>query len=225
MLCDLIDKIPHLLSLNIILDKDAQNTYNKENEIVIFENPKINIKELSLKINGCFSQIISKINQFDNLSSFKIDLSGISGKKNNSNQTSMAPENYFPIFKDVCTIKFNYLRIFEFCTYKNKYDYLAIKSENINNLYNNLLYLNNLHSFKFITITELYSTDLYRKFIKKILSLEIFEIELDIKLIYGKYEDINYTVKELNILFPIFNYNKFKKLEIKKFEGKDEFVE
>ena len=85
--------------------------------------------------------------------------------------------------------------------------------------------MNNLLSFKFVTITEIFSTDLYRKFIKKLLSLEIFEIEFDIKLLDGKYKDIDYTVKELNIIFPIFNYNKFKKLEIKKFEGKDEFVE
>ena len=225
ILSDLIEQIPNLLSLSINLDGKEEDCSKKSNEIEIFESPKVKIKDFSLKINNVFSKINLEICNFEYISTFKFNLSGI----RKCYHFTIIPEIYFPIFEDVCDIKFNYLRIFDFSTYNNKYDYIVINNNVINNLYNNLEKLNNLKSFKFITASEFIEIDFYRNFIKKLLTLGIYEIEFDIKIVnlpqYIDIKDIAYTEKELKLLFPKIKFSKFKKLVIKKLKGKDEFVE
>ena len=221
----MIEQIPNLLSLSINLDGKEEDCSKKSNEIEIFESPKVKIKDFSLKINNVFSKINLEICNFEYISTFKFNLSGI----RKCYHFTIIPEIYFPIFEDVCDIKFNYLRIFDFSTYNNKYDYIVINNNVINNLYNNLEKLNNLKSFKFITASEFIEIDFYRNFIKKLLTLGIYEIEFDIKIVnlpqYIDIKDIAYTEKELKLLFPKIKFSKFKKLVIKKLKGKDEFVE
>ena len=214
ILYDLQTKLSSLLSLNIISrDDNSKRTFN-DKAIEIIENKESNIKEFSLIMDNCFPNIKFYINKFENLAAFKFYI-------NNNIHTLINPEIYFPFFKYNCRLTFNYLRIFEFCTYKNQYDYFIINNEVVKNLYENINQFTNLKCFKFIGVSENIQRKFYINFIKNLLLLNIKEIIFDLKnKPISNYINIKtnqyYTEKELKNLFPLINFFKFKKIEIKK---------
>ena len=206
-LCDIQAKMPKLLSLNINIDDSEANINNLE----IKENNNTNIKELSLVINKCFPNVLFCINKFENLSVFKF-----------INYSNISTEKYFPFFEINCLITFNYLTIFEFCTFKNRNDYNIIDIGNIKNLYGNLNQFINLKCFKFISVSRFIKLDFYIEFIKNLLFLNIKEIELDLKdefKSYDKIDDKYYIEEELKMIYSSINFVKCKKIRIKKLNG------
>jgi len=213
-LLDLQNKIPKLLSLNFILENGTKNKIGENIEII--ESHHGGINEFSFTINNCLPNVKFYINKFENLHKVKFDLSGIS----DNYYPQITPENYFPIFKNNCFITFNYLLIFEFCTFKNNYNYITINNKIIQNVYENLNQMTNLRYFKFICVSRDIKLDFYRNFIKSLLLLNIKEIEFDIKnennLQVNKDNTKEYTEKELKHLNPLVNFAKYKKIIIKK---------
>ena len=211
ILYDLQKEIPSLISLDIILSEGEElekKEYNQNIEIIESQTSKV--KDLSLTIDNSFGDVKFYINKFENLAKFKLNI-------NNENKSEINPVIFFPIFKTNCFITFNYLRIFEFCTYKNKYNYISISNQDIDSLYANLNQMTNLKYFKFKTISNPIQLNFYKNFIKNLLELEIKEIELDIKN-KNKLNDkeIDYSEDELKKINPLFDSTKFKKIIIRK---------
>ena len=207
ILDDIQNKIPTLLSLDIVVKEG-----NKNDKIIeVEENNDTKVKQISLILYDCFPTVKFNINKFENLSLFKFNIS-------NKTINLFEPKIYFPLFSRQCNITFNYLRIFEFSTLKNYYDYIPIPFEDIQNLYNNLNQFTNLKSFKLRTVSESIKNDFYENFIKSLLLLEISEIELELMNDVFKHNVpiIDYSEKEIKAMLPSINIVKFKKLEIKK---------
>jgi hypothetical protein len=207
ILYDIQNKIPTLLSLDIVV-KDG----NKKDKIIeVKENNDTKVKQLSLILDNCFPTVKFYINKFENLGLFRFNIT-------NNNTKLFEPKIYFPLFSSQCSITFNYLRIFEFSTLKNYYDYICIPFDDIQNLYNNLNQFTNLKSFKLRTVSKNIGNDFYENFIKSLLLLEISEIELELMNDVFKYHCpiSDYSEKEIEAMWPSINIVKFKKLEIKK---------
>ena len=127
----------------------------------------------------------------------------------------------FPFFSDKCNIKFNLLKKFDFVLFED------IKCEIFNNLYNNLNNMTNLkHLWLQCEVDEI-NENIYKNFIKRLLSLKIDYIILSVKKIndfiwdYGlndisfKKKDFYYTNEELAQIFP----------EIKDIEDKEYYIQ
>lgn len=223
ILCDIQKKIPKLSSLDIIIKGGNNNSKILE----IRENDESKIKNFSLVLDNCFPKVNCYINKFENLHSFKFNINNNNKKylnqfniyyNNNREKYMLEPQLYFPFFKKICSTVFNYLRIFEFSTIKNYYDYTCIPSEDLNNFLGNLNKMTNLKSFTFKTVSKNIEEDFHKEFIKSLLLLNISEIELDLMVDRNKYRsDVkDYTEEELKILYPSINFLKIKKIAIKK---------
>ena len=229
ILCDIQKKIPTLSSLDIKIK--GRNNNSKIFEIT--ENDESKIKYFSLVLDNCFPKVNCYINKFGNLHSFKFNINNINNINknyldefdiffhNNNNireEYVFEPQLYFPFFKKICSTVFNYLRIFEFSTIKNYYDYACIPSEDLNNFLGNLNQMTNLKSFTFKTVSKKIDEDFHKEFIKSLLLLNISEIELDLMVDSNKYRSDakDYTEEELKILYPSINFLKIKKIVIKK---------
>ena len=144
-------------------------------------------------------------------------------------------EDCLPIFNDNCNVKFNSLKKFRFQNYSKN----GIKYQVLYNLFNNIDFIPNLNIFDFYCITKDIIENLYKKFIKKLLSLSLNELYLQIKKYstkniytekeeseeeeseYEEYEENpnneEYTKDELKEFFPDINNCGPQKLSIKKF--------
>ena len=206
ILNDIQNKIPTLLSLDIII-KDGDN-YTRNIEIE--ENKESKVRKFSLILDNCFPNVKCYIHKFDNLDYFKFNI-------NKHIFDVLSPEKYFPLFKKMYSKTFNYLRIFDFCTYKNEYSYNMISLNDLVNFYGNLNKMTNLKSFKFITVSKNIELEFYENFINKLLLLNINELELDLitNIDYNK-NSKDYIEEELKMICPSINFIKFKKIIIKK---------
>ena len=98
-------------------------------------------------------------------------------------------------------------------------------STSIINLFNNIDKMPNLTEFYFCFLnkekktTNIINEDLFKEFVKKILSLKsIKKIFFKIREgIWGKWGKVTYSKDELKELFPDINFNKFHEIKIFKF--------
>ena len=116
----------------------------------------------------------------------------------------------FPIFHDLCNVIFKNLKSFKFCIYYfESPDYSNI----IKNLYNNINCMPSLEDFflKIIGILNV-KDDLYKKFVSKILTMDLNKINFEIenKLNLPEYysleelKKINKNIKKISIKIYIF---------------------
>ena len=167
----------------------------------IQENPNCKINRLSLKIGGN-KNILLDCQSFENLISIDFFVDG----------DIINIIDCFPLFNDKCKVKFKSLVYFKFSNYSNEINYNFFK-----NIYNNFDCMPNIKSFDFHGITKEITEDFYKKFINKILVLNLDYIYFTIKRnsnndSIGKYKD-----EELKEMFPDIKYIKFDKINITKF--------
>ena len=130
----------------------------------------------------------------------------------------------FPLFENKCDIIFNSLKIFRF-TLDFPSNPSKAASTSIINLFNNIDKMPNLTEFYFCFLnkekktTNIINEDLFKEFVKKILSLKsIKKIFFKIREgIWGKWGKVTYSKDELKELFPDINFNKFHEIKIFKF--------
>ena len=210
-LCDIQNNLPSLTSLDIIV-KNGKKIFDMFDYIEITEKKDSKVKHFSLILENCSPNVKFYINKFADLGYFKFNI-------NYTKTNLFIPQDYFPFFKQKCGITFNYLRIFEFSTVKNYFDYVCIPFEDLRYFYENLNQFTNLKSFKFRSVSKNIGNNFYEYFIRNLLFLNISEIELE--LIDDEEYDYkciasDYTEEELKMIFPLFNSVKYKKLDIKK---------
>ena len=123
----------------------------------------------------------------------------------------------FPIFSDKCLVIFQSLTDFEFeCS-------IDIKSDIINNLYKIIGNMPNLVYFKLHCVSNDLKEDLYKKLIKKLISMKLDKLKYISLVIKNNkdsysYRDIYYSLNELKEIFPEINEKKLNKIYIKKFK-------
>ena len=193
------DKFPNLYELSIRSQHLQNFTYNGKNILEIEENPncKVNIFELNLLD---FNHIKIYCCPFENLVKVGIYCHEIKNIK-----------SFFPIFNDKCNKIFKSLKTFSF----------SIDEVNIdifNNLYNNLECMPNLEQFHLKIIVDI-EEECYKKFIKELLPLNLYELSITLNYLDDYDYDSNcYSKDEIKEMMPGIDMNKFKKIKISKYK-------
>ena len=151
---------PNLIDLK--LNTDLFLSLSKKAIVEITQNNNLKIKKIILNING-IKTIKLLCGPYELLNTLDIEC-----KKEIINL-----HNSFPIFSDKCPI-LNNLMHFRLVT-------SLICHNHLNNLYNNLDNMPNLKYFELYCITKDIIDYLYKKYIKKLLSLKLDELYLSIK--------------------------------------------
>jgi len=185
-------KFPQLTSINAIMtSRNKAGNYRLEIE----ENPDCKINSLTIRIKSVNVKLFCQ--SFEKLESVDFNFVG-----------TIELKDTFPIFNDKCQIIFKSLKSFRLSQYKD------IDLQIINNIYNNIDKMPNLESFLLYIYEENIERGFFKRFLKKILSLESIRnlyIEIQSK---DKYE--NYSREELRELFPDINVNKLYRINVSK---------
>ena len=210
ILYNLQNKFPNLSNLNIIISDMGQGfNQNSESSIEILENPKYKINQFS--INSFLGMNIKfYIQSYENLVSVNFDI----------DMRFDLSKNNFPIFSDKCKIIFKSLKSFKLVTNRCYRTYFDI----INNIYNNLDNMPNLKNFVLKCNNKDITNEFSVKFIMKILSMKLYNIELCLtnqKFFDEKYHE-EYSLNELKEICPNININSINHICIKKFNEKDD---
>ena len=197
------NKFPNLTELKL----EFYSSKNQDNNgtIEITERKDCKINKFSL-FAGYHNIIKFYIGIYENLISVNINICKINYKLNF--------KKIFPIFDNDCDIIFKNLKNFEFCSFDDYDRYSLMEKDIINNIYNNLNKMPNLKTFSMKCFCQ-NSGNFYIEFFKKLLSLNLEEIELmiDDKINIGS--KINICSKyELNEIYPSIDFLKYKKLKL-----------
>ena len=191
-LCDLEKKFPQLVSIIAnVSSRNSQGNYKLEIE----ENPDCKINNLTIRVNSEYIKLFCQ--SYEKLESINFNFIG-----------KIESKDIFPILNDKCQILFKSLKSFILTHYKD------IDSQIIYNIYNNIDNMPNLENFSLYIYKENIDREFFKRFLKKVLSLEsIRNLYIDIKS-KDKYE--NYSREELKELFPDINIYKLYRINIPK---------
>ena len=203
ILYNLQNKFKNLKKL--VLNQDI--IYFKNKILEIKENNNCNVNKITLnKIVGNNIRIYCK--SYESLIKLKIEL------ENNINNL----ENVIPIFSKDCKIKFKSLKTFKFKLNQDE----SLSKNILNNLYNNIDAMPSLKKISLDFIVPELDEEYFKKFIKKILSLKLYDIHINITKDYIK-NDEYYLKNDYKELFPDINFdNEYKEIYIQKFKMEKE---
>ena len=191
LLNDLQYKFPNSTELNIISEKKS----NIENFLTIKEALKIKTNKISISLN---SNTELYCQSFDKLKSIDI----CSDNKILNLEKLPIIINDQKVYSSLIDFSFNY-------SYGMKFNIL-------NNIYNNINNMPNLQNFFLdIRLIENIDEDFFKNFIRKILHLKSMK---GIKINFFSLKTFFYSLKELIILFPDINFNRFNTVTIRKLE-------
>ena len=181
-----------------------QNTITS---VEIIENPKCKVNQFSIDSFLCMN-IKFYIQSFENL---------ISVNFNVSTRFDISKNN-FPLFNDNCKIIFKSLKSFQLIAegcYRIIFDVLE-------NLYNNLDKIPNLKSLVLKCNDKHITKEFSIKFIKKILSLKLNNIDIYLtnQYFFEKGHE-KYSLNELKEIYSKFDINSFNHVCIRKFDPID----
>ena len=190
------DRFPNLVSFGLIDDirEGGKSLLN------IKENKKSKINKFTC---GCFNKNITfYCGSFENLISIDFNFAN-NFSKNFS----------FPLFNSQCEVIFKSLKQFKFMK-NNKIDI-----DILYNIFNNLKKMPNLKYFYlFCIIEEKMEENDYFNFVKKLFTLKLDYIYLDIRNNENEIKE-EYTMRELKGLFPYLKIKKLDSIHIKKYKN------
>ena len=204
ILFGLQDKLPNLTKININISDMSQGwNQNSITSVEIIENPKCKVNQFSIDSFLCMN-IKFYIQSFENL---------ISVNFNVSTRFDISKNN-FPLFNDNCKIIFKSLKSFQLIAegcYRIIFDVLE-------NLYNNLDKMPDLKSFVLKCNDKHITKEFSIKFIKKILSLKLNNIDIYLtnQYFFEKGHE-KYSLNELKEIYSKFDINSFNHVCIRKF--------
>ena len=192
LLYDLEKKFPQLIDITAsVSGRNSKGNYKLEIE----ENPDCKLNNLSIRISSENVKLFCQ--SFEKLESVDFSFYG-----------EIEFKDAFPIFNDKCQILFQSLKVFKL-NYNNDIDFQII-----NNIYNNIDNMPNLETFTLYIYKENIDKEFFKRFLKKVLSLEsIRYLYIDIKS-KDKYE--KYSREELIESFPDINVNKLYRINVSK---------
>ena len=194
-LFNLQKKFPNLSSLEFV----ASNSYTKNFIIEIIEDTSFKVDKLSIS-GRLYIKNRFYIESFGSLK--LISLSFYSQEIKNL-------EEAFPFFNNNCKVVFKSLTDFKFYYYADSPDNKKKNLKALSNFYNNLDLMPNLKIFVLYCNTEGVNELSYKAFIKKLLSMKLDEIRLDIQVSINNDDPTGntyYTRKELKQINPNINY-------------------
>ena len=226
------DEIANIKEENNTITKMEIINNSRSNDFTIYnlQNKFTKLNDLSININSIFGNKI-KIEIEENPNS-KVDKFSLTAKGNknikfyiksfeelisanfNLRNEIINIKDAFPIFSNKCLAIFKYLTNFVF-EYPNE-----ISVDILNNIYNNIDKMPNLKYLKFYCISKNIDEELYKKFVKKIISLKLNKlnyVHFMIKKSQDNYRNTYYSLNELKELFPNINQNKLNKVYIRRF--------
>ena len=194
-LFNLQKKFPNLSSLEFV----ASNSYTKNFIIEIIEDTSFKVDKLSIS-GRLYIKNRFYIESFGSLK--LISLSFYSQEIKNL-------EEAFPFFNNNCKVVFKSLTDFKFYYYADSPDNKKKNLKALSNFYNNLDLMPNLKIFVLYCNTEGVNELSYKAIIKKLLSMKLDEIRLDIQVRINNDDPTGstyYTRKELKQINPNINY-------------------
>ena len=207
ILFNLQKKIPNLRNLDIkISDMEQGWNQNYVSSIEIVENP--NSKVNQFKINSFLGMNIKfYVQSFENLISVDFNI----------NMRFVINKNNFPIFNDECKIVFKSLKSFTLIA-NNVY---SMDFQILNNIYINIDKMPNLKSFVLQCNQEDITILFLIKFIKKILSMKLYNIHLCLtnENFFHEKKHEQYSLNELKKINPQIDVNNFKHIYIRKYKN------
>ena len=123
-------------------------------------------------------------------------------------------ENAIPIFSKDCKVIFKSLKTFKLIINEDE----ELNKNILDNIYNNFKAMPNLKKLLLDFIVKELDEDYYKKFIKKILSMKIPNVHVNIKKDSTKYEEY-YSEEDYNKLFPDITFDyKYEEIYILKYK-------
>ena len=194
-------QFPNLTELKLDFNS-SKNDYDN-GAIEIKESKECKINKFSL-FAGYHSNIQFYIGIYENLISVNINICKINYK--------LDFKKIFPIFDKNCDIIFKNLKNFEFCSFDGYNSYDLMEADIIKNIYNNLDKMPCLKAFSMKCFCKNIG-NFYIEFFKKLLTLNLEEIELMID--DNKKSKIYVCPKyELKEICPSIDFLKYKKLKL-----------
>ena len=191
---NLQNKFPYSSNISLYTPYKKTQTY-----LEIQENQKCKINKFSLKIGG-YKNILFYCQSFENLISVDFFV----------NNDIINIIDSFPLFNDECKVIFKALKNFKFSNYSNE---MSINF--FNNVFNNIKCMPVLKKFDFHGINKDFTEDFYKKFMEKILILELDYVYFVIKK-NSNDSDEKYKEEEIKEMFPHLKYIKLDKVNIGK---------
>ena len=194
-------QFPNLTELKLDFNS-SKNDYDN-GAIEIKESKECKINKFSL-FAGYHSNIQFYIGIYENLISVNINICKINYK--------LDFKKIFPIFDKNCDIIFKNLKNFEFCSFDGYNSYDLMEADIIKNIYNNLDKMPCLKAFSMKCFCKNIG-NFYIEFFKKLLTLNLEEIELMID--DNKKSKIYVCPKyELKEICPSIDFLKYKKIKL-----------
>ena len=204
-------KFPNLKEFQIYIYDNNFNYLSEKNSILEI-NQDNNCKINKFKFSGGNNRgtiTIFNTAPFENLEEVEFSCMG----------PSFNYEESFPLFNKDCNIVFKSLSRFKFVGKKKIENNNYFDKEILRNVINNLDKMPNLKSFIF---NAPFKKDkmLFKKFIKKLLSRNIKNIDFNLDIRYlgniDYYDDCYYSEKELENIYEGIDFTKFENIKIKK---------
>ena len=195
---NLPNKFTNLSDLFIYLHNKKDNYTLETPKYKFLENPNSKVKNIHLNI-------FKKINDFEiNFQSYEkletIDFYIFDNE--------MEIKNFFPLLCEKSDLIFKSLKSFSLQLFIFEFDFNIL-----NNIYNNLDNMPNLIDFKLKVYLKECKDDIYKNFVAKVISMKYIKkiyIAISIK------DNGFFSRKELKMLFPNININKFIQIDIQK---------
>jgi hypothetical protein len=196
MLNNLIEKFPNVSYLS--LNAQNYNFISDNSYLKINENSKSKIKIMDLTIHNN-NHIILDSSPYEELTRIQFDIK----------DEIINIKEAFPLFNEKCNVIFKSMTSFKFvCN--------TINLDVLNNIFHNLENMPNLKYFTLKCISKEIKEEIYKKYINKILEMNLKKIELIIIRESWEKEDVYYSIDELKEINSDIKLNNLKKIKIHK---------
>ena len=196
MLINLIEKFPNVSYLS--LNAQNYNFISDNSYLKINENSKSKIKIMDLTIHNN-NHIILDSSPYEELTRIQFDIK----------DEIINIKEAFPLFNEKCNVIFKSMTSFKFvCN--------TINLDVLNNIFHNLENMPNLKYFTLKCISKEINEEIYKKYINKILEMNLKKIELIIIRESWEKEDVYYSIDELKEINNDIKLNNIKKIKIHK---------
>ena len=196
MLNNLIEKFPNVSYLS--LNAQNYNFISDNSYLKINENSKSKIKIMDLTIHNN-NHIILNSSPYEELTRIQFDIK----------DEIINIKEAFPLFNEKCNVIFKSMTSFKFvCN--------TINLDVLNNIFHNLENMPNLKYFILKCISKEINEEIYKKFINKILKMNLKKIELIILRESWEKEDVYYSIDELKGINSDIKLKNLKKIKIHK---------
>ena len=214
--CRLYELIKKFLNLSYInINTSVEEDLSDENKSILFYHEEYNNKIIRIKIkenkNCKINRICIKACSDKDIKLYCQSYESLIELNISVYIKIEKLKNTIPIFNDKCKIFFKALIYFSFIATWHETNLNVI-----NNIYSNIDKMPNLLYFRLICINKDYKEESYKKFIQKILSIGLKEIELNISKNDFK-DEKQYTENELKEVYPNINHKQYNYLFIRKF--------